>query len=406
MQRILHISAEEIEKQSALIFAPVKNGENAVGLCYPMCKIGYNLSCFLDDKNILKKQIGLLYRKIVFLAIHLDAQEDEFSFNEKIIEQLNRHKIKINKRTSLNEICERILYSGKEIYFFILDAHLPPADSLSGILNKLQNIITNNTRVRATLFFESNIFDEKIAEVLKTNHIFLQNVSAFPTYSPEEAKKFVVNLAHVWGKAIDMHIVDKMVKTCGGYLWLLKSALKIYLHNQNFDLMLNSPVMKLKIQTLYNTFTDNEKRALATVCFEDKRVIDQKYFDYFESTGVIIKKQNNFEITPSLLAPLLKRNLQTKLLTVNTDGITYHGKPISHLLTPFEHRILELLLRNKGHIVERDKIAQYLWGENWTNEYSDWALDKLISKLRQRLVQIGMPKHSIVAKKRQGFLLI
>ena len=66
-------------------------------------------------------------------------------------------------------------------------------------------------------------------------------------------------------------------------------------------------------------------------------------------------------------------------------------------LEPQVFKIFNLLLVNKPFLVTREDIAKTLWGAAWTERYSEWAIDRAISKLRKQL-----PKNMKIHTKR-GF---
>src|SRR3990167_9566612 len=195
MSRILHISKEEIDKQSNQIFTPIKYGESGTGVCYPACKIEYNLSCFLQNKKILKRHLGNLYKRFIFITIDLEKEEDVSSFLEKVQYNLKLQKIELKNKPTLQQICDKVLKKGKEPYFFLLDAHFVAPEKLAKILRLIHSQILKLKRIGCIVFFESNIYQDKIAKILQANNKFLQNILTFPAYSPEESEKFLINLA-------------------------------------------------------------------------------------------------------------------------------------------------------------------------------------------------------------------
>ncbi len=66
------------------------------------------------------------------------------------------------------------------------------------------------------------------------------------------------------------------------------------------------------------------------------------------------------------------------VLNIKSRSLTKNGKPID--LTQVEYQIVELLLKNKGSAMDRNKILQEIWGENY---YSDVKIvDVNIRRLR------------------------
>jgi len=48
-------------------------------------------------------------------------------------------------------------------------------------------------------------------------------------------------------------------------------------------------------------------------------------------------------------------------------------------------------------------LAISLWGVEWTEKYSDWAIDRLMFRLRKQLVTFKMD-HFLHVLKRRGFM--
>ncbi len=88
------------------------------------------------------------------------------------------------------------------------------------------------------------------------------------------------------------------------------------------------------------------------------------------------------------------------ILNISDGTLTYNEKKIE--LTKNEFKILQLLMRNKGKIVSRDKIMRVLW----ESEYfiSENTLTVNVNRLRSKLEDIGL-KDLIVTKKSQGYMI-
>ena len=88
------------------------------------------------------------------------------------------------------------------------------------------------------------------------------------------------------------------------------------------------------------------------------------------------------------------------ILNINDGTLTYNGKTIE--LTKNEFKILQLLMRNRGKIVSRDRIMRVLW----ESEYfiSENTLTVNVNRLRSKLEDIGL-KNLIVTKKSQGYMI-
>lgn len=88
------------------------------------------------------------------------------------------------------------------------------------------------------------------------------------------------------------------------------------------------------------------------------------------------------------------------ILNINDGTLTYDNSTID--LTKNEFKILQLLMKNKGKIISRDRIMRVLW----ESEYfiSENTLTVNVNRLRKRLEDIEL-KDFIVTKKSQGYMI-
>lgn len=88
------------------------------------------------------------------------------------------------------------------------------------------------------------------------------------------------------------------------------------------------------------------------------------------------------------------------VLNIGEATLTYQGQKVQ--LTRNEHKILQLLLENKGQVVRRETLMNYLWE---TDSYvDDNTLTVNVTRLRRKLEEVGL-KDFIVTKKSMGYLV-
>lgn len=88
------------------------------------------------------------------------------------------------------------------------------------------------------------------------------------------------------------------------------------------------------------------------------------------------------------------------ILNLGDATLEYQGKKID--LTKNEFKILQLLLENKGHTVERDAIMQRLWESE--SFIDDNTLSVNMTRLRRKLEDLGLGQF-ILTKKGVGYLI-
>lgn len=81
------------------------------------------------------------------------------------------------------------------------------------------------------------------------------------------------------------------------------------------------------------------------------------------------------------------------------------NREIDPPLSPPQYRLLELIYQNPGKVVTRQEIVEAVWPESEGEGVSEQAIDALIRRLRERLVEID-PDHSYIQTVRgHGFRL-
>ena len=97
-----------------------------------------------------------------------------------------------------------------------------------------------------------------------------------------------------------------------------------------------------------------------------------------------------------------KLRLRNKLLEWYITNAKNENKEDPTKFTGQEELLVNLLRSNTGEIVTRERLAQEIWGETWETNYTDWALDKVISNVRAKLQPQGI---SITSIKKRGVVL-
>lgn len=95
-----------------------------------------------------------------------------------------------------------------------------------------------------------------------------------------------------------------------------------------------------------------------------------------------------------LFSPVLAR-------WIAAQEIGYVHRLSEQEFTPEEAKIMRALWEKQETILDRESIAQTLWGDDWSNKYSDWALDALVSRLRKKM----SGRWQVITIKGRGYML-
>jgi len=400
MAKTLHISDKEIQVQAERILSAPLRGESALALCYPGCRISYILSVFLQTPSLLKKYMGRYYTKFQFITVTLEKNDTVESFLAKLTPN--------KQKSSLVSLCRDIIRHGKEPYFFIIDADAPPLEVVKNVVGTIHSCILQLGRVSATLFFETYIFAHSgIGELFRENNKFLQNIHYFPTYSNYESTLFLQNLALDWRINAPSYLMKQIATQCGGSLWLMREALRCYRDYNLTDMndIQTTPGMQLRIQAILSKLTAEEQQNLIQIRQGHIQKVAPDVQSYFARIGLIRPHHKKWALGIPLLFAALDKLHMSRHITAERGRIFYRGNDISSQLRPQEKIVLISLLNRKGTVVSRELLAKALWRDRWEEMYSDWAIDKTVSRLRTNLKTIGIPQDLIQVKKRRGFII-
>ena len=104
--------------------------------------------------------------------------------------------------------------------------------------------------------------------------------------------------------------------------------------------------------------------------------------EYVRSLG-LAKQQADFEVTGS--------------------KVMIRGNVIGKELTKQEKVVLKLLVGRLGDLVTYDELADTIWGEGEFKSF--WALNKVVERLRHKLIEMGIERSRLESVRGQGYIL-
>ncbi len=176
-------------------------------------------------------------------------------------------------------------------------------------------------------------------------------------------------------------------------------------------------------------FWDNSKTILIRPRYDRKIVDIQKLIINAITHYFFISKSNNLEKLEWLKKQKLAEKMQIKILRKDNNSKTMHkildsqfsGKlaeesikylkelgilkeseiNVNSKLTKTEKLIFGLLNSQKGKLVPFDEIAKTIWGENYFDKYSEYAITKHIENLKNKIT-----RNSIHSQRGYGYILV
>lgn len=263
--------------------------------------------------------------------------------------------------------------------------------------------------LRQVLFFETNILDAYHAQLFGSVPAFQPRITTMCLYKKADVMQFIRYKEQEWKFLVSDAMKESIYMHCGGMLLLVKEAL-VYLRD-NLRAAENTIWTHIEMQftlaSFWHGFGDYEKQTLSAIA-NNLPVTDfslSSSIHYLLITGVIQQKGNAFDISiPLLKKYILQETVKNYSFTTLDGSILLNGTPIDAYFSHNEQAMIRCLIQAKGKIVPREKLADFLWPNN-TGDYSDWALDSIISRIRKKLGTLGIPPETLSVQKKHGVQL-
>lgn len=290
--------------------------------------------------------------------------------------------------------------SGRQLVVFVLDGQwlLTWAPH---ILSSIQSYIIESGRTISILFFlETNIYASQYAQIREVCPSLIQNVHYHTLFEPEIVRHYLQEMSDAYGYNLPAEDADLIVRKCGGHLWLATEALR-HLHATG-EASFDHDSFMFRVKSIWERFSPDEQKILTSVALGERRsLMDNLTLTHFSKLRLICK---NTLTVPVLLEYVYSFRLQEKVLTVTKDDhLEINQVPVDKFFTKREKDLLAYFVSNVDHLVTRDEAARLLWGDNWQEQCSDWALDQCVKRLRDKLKELGLSANKLKTMKGIGY---
>lgn len=211
-----------------------------------------------------------------------------------------------------------------------------------------------------------------------------------------------------FGLHISEEIERELINLTGGYIQYLQLALitlnepdtHIKTPKDLFKFLLEDERINLQSEELWEDLNSSEQQILLKVLNKESlrdKSLDQKLNDKDLRDGKYLFDSGFLTPGYKIFSPLFTEFLRSK----NGKGEGSSGKVE---LSKKEHLLFSYLKENLGEICEREAIIEAVWPEEEALGVSDWAIDRLVARLRKKIKEEG--EFEIVTIKTRGFKLI
>jgi two-component system response regulator RegX3 len=127
---------------------------------------------------------------------------------------------------------------------------------------------------------------------------------------------------------------------------------------------------------------------------------------------VLVRVEGRPRIFARLLAHYVQRccappQPPSAALWVDTasGAVTLNGKSVESL-TALEYKLMLLLFQNRDRLIDKYQIVTSVWGESYIDEVDDARIEKLISRLRQKIEPDPANPRFLTTVRGRGYKLV
>lgn len=228
----------------------------------------------------------------------------------------------------------------------------------------------------------------------------LQNCSFLPLLGKKETDHFIAHLAERWQLSVSDKQSQMIYEHTGGHMWLIKEVLRQFADEQKQSLstIFSSATLKWKVQKIWLQLPKQHRVVLTsigrgTIAEHSGPVLDDLQQLGFVSSSHQIKSVALREISQDAQVQIRYEN----------QHIYFNDIDVTSVFTAKERNIFAAFYSAADRRVTRDALAAALWSEQEQSEYTEWALDKAISRFKKKLEKLGIAKSSVVTIRDYGY---
>lgn len=269
-----------------------------------------------------------------------------------------------------------------------------------------------NLGLHFVFLLEQSVTGDKLYNNLRTYSCFFQNSSIFPLLDEENSGKFLECIATSFNVTIPKEIAEEIIDHCAGQMWLMKSAVRHGANGGQWSSWKNNPLFMQKVELWLNSFNRQEKSILENLVEVEHGQAGENSTETFPDFHFLLarrivrtnKQGVNAVAVPVLTEVIAKKIARKSNLGVNELGnILQNNVLIDNLFSRRERRLLRLFIQQPNIVHTREACAKAVWAETVETDYTDWALDQVIKRLRKKLVGLGLSAQSIELVRGRGY---
>lgn len=206
------------------------------------------------------------------------------------------------------------------------------------------------------------------------------------------------SLAKNYGVTLSKKLSEKLFTLTGGHVQYLQLCI-LFLHHH--PSLLSSPNLESELlkdeeilflsEELFTNLQASEKKYISELVYTKSKVKESETnVPYLYNTGIVQRNPHGQQIFNHFLAYYIQSHPS------HTQS--------SFDFTKKEQQLFDALFTNFGTIVERERLIELVWPEEVELGVSDWAIDRLVARVRHKL-KLSHSPHKIITVITRGYKL-
>ncbi len=396
------LETDQFRKARAQWLIAIARKENIAISFVPKTDRVIRFEQLLADKNFMHTILkGTSTYAFQYLDFGSPAIEDRKDLEAKISDQFNRSEL-ANQTMIFSKWIDYFRKNNITLILIVLEAEQllnPAGKSTLSTLSYFSDEFFPT--IRTITIFEADITHPNTVSYLPPSTRLYQNISRYPLYTPEDTLRFIKLLERQWDIRVSTKEQERIVTYCGGHFWLVKEAIRTLTSAPSWSP--EDDGMSFRLRTLFNLFSPSEQSVLTKITrsVTDLTSQEQESLSYLTSMRVIEKNHITIKMLHNFL---LGREAKLESFVVEGGKILLNHVPVNSFFSRQEERVMKLLITHSGEVVSRDLIATAIWPTNTQENYSDWAIDQLMRRLRKRIADLSLSPKRLSVVRGKGYL--
>ncbi|MBU0976744.1 MAG: helix-turn-helix domain-containing protein [Patescibacteria group bacterium] len=395
------------------VFQPIINGESNAVITIP--KFGANsfIKYIIRFAEEFDEDLKVKIEESTWIRLELSGITTEDELWKYIYNELIRKfpegetSSSIKAMAGVLSIIEDQVNRDRNLVFVFNSAELL-IDNKKELAAPIYTISTLAGFVKFLLVFYKEELGDQLLDLLSklrvNQHVYLEMRSS------QDMKILIEKEERWYGYKLSENVKVKVAELSGGFASLCRGILSF----ANTDLskfekaspeaIASNSSVSIWLLSTYNSLSDRSKGLLMQILI-NKKFKKADLPNYLVKTGIIKDTDGKLTFFSPLFEHFLREvNKNEEKFVVKGSRVFLYDMPIRKIFSKQEYQVFEQLWKSKNRIVARDRLSKIMWGKNWKEKYSDWAIDRVVHKIRNKIGD--SEKEIIQTLKGKGFKLV